>query len=102
MRFLNTHSSLSCVLPTLNTYLFHSLLVDGTERQSIKDMDGNLLRPKISIFSYRQRGRLDWAIRSETELGKSRRKDMSPMGDKVRIHLDSHQSDGADYSFFLL
>jgi hypothetical protein len=38
----------------------------------------------------------------ETERGKSRRKDMSPMGDKVRIHIDSHRSDGADYSLFLL
>jgi len=27
---------------------------------------------------------------------------MFPMGDKVRIHLDSHRSDGADFPFFLL
>ena len=25
---------------------------------------------------------------------------MSPMGDKVRIHFDSHRSQGADYSLF--
>jgi len=93
------------LLPTLNTYLFHSL--DGTKRQSIKDMDGNLLHPKIQACSISSPFVLivkeDDSIgpfMGETEHGNIGER-MSPMGDKVRIHLDSHRSDGADYSFFL-
>ena len=79
---------------------------DGTERQSIKDMDGNLPRPKIRACSIsdpfvlivREDDSIGLFI-GETERGKIRRKDMSPMGDKVRIHVKSHRSDGADYSF---
>ena len=70
------------LLPTLNTYLFHSL--DGTKRQSIKDMDGNLLRPKIRACSIS--GPFVLIVKEddsiglfmgETERGKSRRKDVS-------------------------
>ena len=65
--------------------------VDGTERQIIKDMDGTIPRPKIRACSisdpfvliFREDDTIGLFI-GETERGKIRRKDMSPMGDKVR------------------
>lgn len=64
--------------------------LDGTERQIIKDMDGNMPRPKIRacsiadpfVFVVREDDSIGLFI-GETERGKIRRKDMSPMGDKV-------------------
>ncbi|KAI0341420.1 hypothetical protein BDW22DRAFT_1408067 [Trametopsis cervina] len=63
---------------------------DGTERQSIKDLDGNLPRPKIKFCSIcdpfvliiREDESLGLFI-GEAERGKIRRKDMSPMGEKT-------------------
>jgi cleavage and polyadenylation specificity factor subunit 1 len=80
------------VLPALNTYPFG--LLDGTERQIIKDMDGNLPRPKIRACSIsdpfvlivREDDSIGLFI-GEPVRGKIRRKDMSPMGDKVRVHV---------------
>ena len=68
---------------------FHA---DGTERQIIKDADGNMPRPKIRACSIsdpfvliiREDDSIGLFI-GETERGKIRRKDMSPMGDKVRL-----------------
>lgn len=67
-----------------------SLNKDGTERQIIKDMDGSMPRPKIRgcsisdpfVFIVREDDSIGLFI-GETERGKIRRKDMSPMGDKV-------------------
>lgn len=66
------------------------LLPDGSERQPIKDMDGNNYRAKIKncsicdpyVFVLREDETIGLFI-GETERGKIRRKDMSPMGDKV-------------------
>lgn len=66
---------------------------DGVERQIIKDMDGNMPRPKIRACSIsdpfvlvlREDDSIGLFI-GETERGKIRRKDMSPMGDKVSLH----------------
>ncbi|KAI0784088.1 CPSF A subunit region-domain-containing protein [Abortiporus biennis] len=63
---------------------------DGTERQNIKDLDGNLPRPKIRYCSIsdpfvmiiREDDSLGLFI-GESERGKIRRKDMSPMGEKT-------------------
>ncbi|KAI0687702.1 CPSF A subunit region-domain-containing protein [Cytidiella melzeri] len=63
---------------------------DGTERQAIKDLDGNLPRPKIKYSSIcdpfvliiREDESLGLFI-GEAERGKIRRKDMSPMGEKT-------------------
>ena len=71
-----------------NPFFFHA---DGTERQIIKDADGNMPRPKIRACSIsdpfvliiREDDSIGLFI-GETERGKIRRKDMSPMGDKVR------------------
>ncbi|KZT36486.1 hypothetical protein SISSUDRAFT_989137 [Sistotremastrum suecicum HHB10207 ss-3] len=62
---------------------------DGSERQNIKDMDGNNVRPKIRachisdpfILIIREDDTLGLFI-GEAERGKIRRKDMSTMGDK--------------------
>jgi len=110
IRVLEPGTFLSILIHLFHVYhqpwiLIHSL--DGTERQSIKDMDGNLPRPKIRACSIsdpfvlivREDDSIGLFI-GETERGKIRRKDMSPMGDKVRIHLESHRSHGADYSLF--
>ena len=72
-------------------FFFHA---DGTERQTIKDADGNMPRPKIRACSIsdpfvliiREDDSIGLFI-GETERGKIRRKDMSPMGDKVRSSL---------------
>jgi hypothetical protein len=64
--------------------------LDGSERQIIKDMDGNVPRAKIKACSIcdlfvlilREDETIGLFI-GETERGKIRRKDMSPMGDKV-------------------
>lgn len=69
---------------------FLHCITDGTERQIIKDMDGNMPRPKIRACSIsdpfvliiREDDSIGLFI-GETERGKIRRKDMSPMGDKV-------------------
>jgi hypothetical protein len=63
---------------------------DGNERQVIKDMDGSLPRAKIKscsicdpfVLILREDESIGLFI-GETERGKIRRKDMSPMGDKV-------------------
>lgn len=63
---------------------------DGTERQTIPDKDGNMPRPKIRACSIsdpfvlvlREDDSIGLFI-GEAERGKIRRKDMSPMGDKV-------------------
>jgi cleavage and polyadenylation specificity factor subunit 1 len=65
--------------------------IDGTERQIIKDMEGNNQRPKIKycsicdpfVFILREDDTIGLFI-GEPERGKIRRKDMSPMGEKVR------------------
>lgn len=67
---------------------------DGTERQIIKDMDGNMPRPRIRACSIsdpfvlilREDDSIGLFI-GETERGKIRRKDMSPMGDKSSRYL---------------
>ncbi|KAF8816784.1 hypothetical protein BYT27DRAFT_7181242 [Phlegmacium glaucopus] len=67
---------------------------DGTERQIIKDADGNMPRPKIRACSIsdpfvliiREDDSIGLFI-GETERGKIRRKDMSPMGDKTSRYL---------------
>ena len=69
---------------------YSHLTKDGNERQIIKDMDGNMPRPKIRgcsisdpfVFIVREDDSIGLFI-GETERGKIRRKDMSPMGDKV-------------------
>lgn len=76
--------------------LIFFLRADGTERQIIKDADGNMPRPKIRacgisdpfVLIIREDDSIGLFI-GETERGKIRRKDMSPMGDKVRSHVSS-------------
>lgn len=66
------------------------IFTDGTERQVIKDMDGNMTRPKIRacsisdpfILILREDDTLGLFV-GEAERGKIRRKDMSAMGEKV-------------------
>jgi cleavage and polyadenylation specificity factor subunit 1 len=70
-------------------------LTDGAERQIIKDMDGNVPRAKIRACSicdpfvliFREDDTIGLFI-GETERGKIRRKDMSPMGEKVCLVCD--------------
>ena len=65
-------------------------MIDGTERQIIKDMEGNNQRPRIKycsicdpfVFILREDDTIGLFI-GEPERGKIRRKDMSPMGEKV-------------------
>ena len=65
-------------------------VADGSERQSIKDLDGNSPRPRIKacsicdpfILIIREDDTIGLFI-GEVERGKIRRKDMSPMGEKV-------------------
>ena len=67
--------------------------IDGSPRQKIQDLDGNMPRPKIRACSicdpyvlvFREDDSIGLFI--DTERGKIRRKDMSPMGDKVRYFL---------------
>jgi cleavage and polyadenylation specificity factor subunit 1 len=69
---------------------------DGTERQIIKDMEGNNQRPRIKycsicdpfVFILREDDTIGLFI-GEPERGKIRRKDMSPMGEKVSFNLHS-------------
>ncbi|KAJ7747964.1 CPSF A subunit region-domain-containing protein [Mycena maculata] len=66
---------------------------DGTERQIIKDMEGSMPRPKIRACSIsdpfviviREDDSIGMFI--ETDRGRIRRKDMSPMGDKTSRYL---------------
>ncbi|KAF8886814.1 CPSF A subunit region-domain-containing protein [Infundibulicybe gibba] len=66
---------------------------DGTERQIIKDVDGNMPRPKIRachisdplVLILREDDSIGLFI--ETECGRIGRKDMSPMGDKTSRYL---------------
>ncbi|TDL22024.1 hypothetical protein BD410DRAFT_828742 [Rickenella mellea] len=66
---------------------------DGTERQVIKDMDGNMKRPKIRYCSISDPFVL--ILREDDSLGlfvdagrgKIRRKDMTPMGGKISRYL---------------
>ncbi|KAK0240309.1 CPSF A subunit region-domain-containing protein [Armillaria nabsnona] len=66
---------------------------DGAERQSIKDMDGNTPRAKIRACSISEpfvlilREDDSIGLFIETDRGKIRRKDMSPMGDKTSRYL---------------
>ena len=70
------------------------LTTDGTERQIIKDMEGNNQRPRIKycsicdpfVFILREDDTIGLFI-GEPERGKIRRKDMSPMGEKVGFGL---------------
>lgn len=73
------------------------LLIDGTERQAIKDTDSNgNPRSKIRacsicdpfILIIREDDTIGLFV-GESERGKIRRKDMSPMGDKVRLFVVS-------------
>jgi len=74
-----------------------NLSPDGNERQSIKDMDGNLRRPKIRyccisdpfVMILREDDTLGLFV-GDAERGKIRRKDMTPMGEKVRCILFRH------------
>ncbi|KAI0062778.1 hypothetical protein BV25DRAFT_1855577 [Artomyces pyxidatus] len=67
---------------------------DGTERQIIKDMEGNNYRPKIKqcsicdpfVFILREDETIGLFI-GESERGKIRRKDMSPMGEKTSRYI---------------
>ncbi|KAI0699171.1 CPSF A subunit region-domain-containing protein [Cerioporus squamosus] len=67
---------------------------DGTERQSIKDLDGSTSRPRIKscsicdpfILIIREDDTIGLFI-GEIERGKIRRKDMSPMGEKTSRYL---------------
>ncbi|KAF8500474.1 CPSF A subunit region-domain-containing protein [Russula emetica] len=67
---------------------------DGTERQIIKDMEGNNQRPKIKycsicdpfVFILREDDTIGLFI-GEPERGKIRRKDMSPMGEKTSRYI---------------
>ncbi|KAF8119582.1 CPSF A subunit region-domain-containing protein [Boletus edulis] len=67
---------------------------DGTERQIIKDMDGNMPRARVKACSIcdpfvlilREDETIGLFI-GETERGKIRRKDMSPMGEKTSRYL---------------
>ncbi|KAH8992719.1 CPSF A subunit region-domain-containing protein [Lactarius akahatsu] len=67
---------------------------DGTERQSIKDMEGNNQRPRIKycsicdpfVFILREDDTIGLFI-GEPERGKIRRKDMSPMGEKTSRYI---------------
>jgi cleavage and polyadenylation specificity factor subunit 1 len=66
-------------------------LEDGTERQIIKDLDGSMPRPKIRACSIcdpfvlviREDDSIGLFIGETTGKVRVRRKDMSPMGDKV-------------------
>ncbi|KAH6906093.1 hypothetical protein BKA70DRAFT_1191418 [Coprinopsis sp. MPI-PUGE-AT-0042] len=67
---------------------------DGTERQKIDDLDGKLARPKIRACSICdpfvliiQEDDSIGLFLGETERGKIRRKDMSPMRDKTSKYL---------------
>ncbi|KAJ3476928.1 hypothetical protein NLI96_g10812 [Meripilus lineatus] len=73
---------------------------DGTERQIIKDSDGNMPRPKIRYCSIsdpfvlilREDDSLGLFI-GEIERGKIRRKDMSPMGEKAKPNATAEGTD---------
>ncbi|CCL98048.1 uncharacterized protein FIBRA_00042 [Fibroporia radiculosa] len=76
------------------TNVIRVLEPDGTERQVIKDWDGNIPRPKIRFCSIcdpfvliiRDDDSIGLFI-GESERGKIRRKDMSPMGEKTSRYL---------------
>ncbi|PIL30998.1 hypothetical protein GSI_05691 [Ganoderma sinense ZZ0214-1] len=79
------------------TNVIRVLEPDGTERQSIKDLDGNTARPRIRscsicdpfILIIREDDTIGLFI-GEIERGKIRRKDMSPMGEKTSKYLAGH------------
>ena len=79
------YSYLSAQCPRTNVRV-----ADGTERQIIKDMDGHTPRAKIKACSildpyvlvFREDDSIGMFI-GEPGRGKIRRKDMSPMGEKV-------------------
>ncbi|KAF8520929.1 CPSF A subunit region-domain-containing protein [Hysterangium stoloniferum] len=78
----------------VTTNAIRVLETDGTERQVIKDTDGNVVRPKIRVCSIsdpfililREDDTLGLFV-GEAERGKIRRKDMSAMGDKTSRYL---------------
>jgi hypothetical protein len=84
------------VIPALSANA--ELTTDGTERQIIKDMEGNNQRPKIKycsisdpfVFILREDDTIGLFI-GEPERGKIRRKDMSPMGEKVGLSFILHE-----------
>jgi cleavage and polyadenylation specificity factor subunit 1 len=67
---------------------------DGREKQTVKDTDGNMTRPKIRsafimdpyVLIVREDDTLGLFV-GEPSRGKIRRKDMSAFGDKVRVRL---------------
>ena len=69
---------------------------DGSEKQTVKDTDGNMTRPKIRsasvmdpyVLIIREDDTLGLFV-GEPSRGKIRRKDMSAFGDKVGVHLIS-------------
>ncbi|KAI0027906.1 CPSF A subunit region-domain-containing protein [Vararia minispora EC-137] len=83
----------TAILHVLNNAI-RVLEPDGTERQIIKDMDGNNYRPKIKYCSIcdpfvlilREDETIGLFI-GEPERGKVRRKDMSPMGEKTSRYI---------------
>ena len=86
----------ACLISSRLTVVDVWFETDGSERQAIKDLDGNLPRPKIRACSicdpfvliFREDDSIGLFI-GETERGKIRRKDMSAMGDKVGAVLAS-------------
>jgi hypothetical protein len=78
--------------PLENVFTRCFVFSDGSERQIIKDVDGNMPRPRIRACSIcdpfvlilREDDTIGLFI-GETERGKIRRKDMSPMGEKVSM-----------------
>ena len=90
-----TSSACSNGSSSQRTVLSADEVADGSERQSIKDLDGNTLRPRIKscgicdpFIIIRKDDTIGLFI-GEMERGKIRRKDVSPMGEKV---------DGSGYS----
>lgn len=88
IRVLEPGASSCC----LNLFTPFDVRLDGTERQIIKDMDGNMPRARIKTCSIcdpfvlilREDETIGLFI-GETERGKIRRKDMSPMGEKASL-----------------
>jgi hypothetical protein len=82
------------------------LSLDASERQSIKDMDGVPKRPKIRyccisdpfVLVLRDDDTLGLFV-GDAERGRIRRKDMTPMGDKVQVN--ENRSDITDNPYVI-
>lgn len=80
-----------CVYTLQNAVCMPECSTDGSERQAIKDTDGDVPRPRVRycsicdpfILIIREDDSIGLFV-GEAERGKIRRKDMSPMGEKVR------------------